>query len=73
MTNKEFMCTLNTATFEEVMHTLYFNGKLWIEGNDAKKMSTPTAVDICLWLEKPFDPETEFWKSIIGEIYKVVF
>lgn len=66
MTNKEFMCTLDTATFAETMHDLYYAGRLWIEGNDIKKMSTPTVFDVSEWLDKPFDPETEFWKYVIG-------
>ncbi len=66
MTNKEFICTLDTNSFETVMHTLYFNPKLWIEGNDIKKRSTPNMFDVRSWLEKPYDPNSEFWKYILS-------
>lgn len=62
MTNKDYMCTLDTATFAKVMHNLYYVGRLWIEGSDVKKMSTPTVFDVREWLDKPFDPDTDFWK-----------
>ena len=67
MTNKEFMCTLSTDLFESTMHTLYFKPKLWVKGNYAKQCSTPTMFDIQEWLDKTYDPNTEFWKYILTD------
>ena len=36
MTNKEFMCTLDTNSFETAMHTLYYKSHLWVEGDDER-------------------------------------
>jgi len=67
MTNKDFMCMLDTALFEKAMRILYFSPGLWIDGDDVKKESTPTMFDIRKWLDKPFDPYTRFWKIFIDD------
>lgn len=60
MTNKEFMCTLNTIQFESAMHTLYFNPKIWTNSS-----STPNMFLVQNWLNEPYDSKSDFWKFVL--------
>lgn len=67
MTNRDRMCALCTKDFELAMWSLYFNPKLWIEGDDIKKRSTPNSTDVQEWLDSTCNTNSEFWKYILED------
>lgn len=67
MTNKDYMAQLDVEHFEQAMHTLYFEPKLWVQGSEVKKRSTPNMFEVRSWLTSLYDPNSAFWAYVLGE------
>lgn len=65
MTNKDYMATLCTEHLEAVMHALYFEPALWVEGPECVMHSTPNMFLVIDWLKSPHDPDSKFWRAIL--------
>ena len=66
MTNREYLQTLDNDHFLKATSAFYFRYPLWT-GKDYKDENVPNNKLLAEWLNKPYDPESLFWKYVLSE------